>query len=102
MTLMVMLISTWVVLCTGFYKGGVFRFTFAINNNYPHEPPKIRCVQKVRILFYLSTSMLEKIRVRFSKTDRSNFVICFRSTIPTSISMATYASTFFVKTGNQY
>ncbi|RUP46268.1 ubiquitin-conjugating enzyme/RWD-like protein [Jimgerdemannia flammicorona] len=31
----------------GFYKGGVFRFTFAINNNYPHEPPKVRCTQKI-------------------------------------------------------
>jgi len=32
----------------GIYKGGEFRFTFAINPNYPHEPPKVRCVQKVR------------------------------------------------------
>jgi len=31
----------------GFYKGGVFKFTFAINNNYPHEPPKVRCLQKI-------------------------------------------------------
>jgi len=31
----------------GFYKGGIFRFTFAINNNYPHEPPKVRCMQKI-------------------------------------------------------
>jgi ubiquitin-conjugating enzyme E2 M len=32
----------------GIYKGGVFHFTFAINLNYPHEPPKVRCTQKVR------------------------------------------------------
>ncbi|RUS22659.1 ubiquitin-conjugating enzyme/RWD-like protein [Endogone sp. FLAS-F59071] len=32
----------------GFYKGALFRFTFAINNNYPHEPPKVRCMHKVR------------------------------------------------------
>ncbi|CAG8531747.1 11213_t:CDS:2 [Cetraspora pellucida] len=25
----------------GFYRGGVFKFTFNINNNYPHDPPKI-------------------------------------------------------------
>ncbi|KAI8336268.1 putative ubiquitin-conjugating enzyme E2 [Chlamydoabsidia padenii] len=31
----------------GFYKGGSFFFTFAINNNYPHEPPKVRCTQKI-------------------------------------------------------
>ncbi|KAK8847437.1 hypothetical protein IAR55_005295 [Kwoniella newhampshirensis] len=31
----------------GIYKGGVFKFTFAINANYPHEPPKVRCVQKI-------------------------------------------------------
>lgn len=32
---------------TGIYKGGVFDFTFAINQNYPHEAPKVRCTQKV-------------------------------------------------------
>ncbi|KAG1460881.1 hypothetical protein G6F56_005844 [Rhizopus delemar] len=31
----------------GFYKGGVFKFTFAISNSYPHEPPKVRCTQKI-------------------------------------------------------
>ncbi|WOO80853.1 NEDD8-conjugating enzyme UBC12 [Vanrija pseudolonga] len=31
----------------GIYKGGVFDFTFAINLNYPHEPPKVRCTQKI-------------------------------------------------------
>ncbi|SAM09531.1 hypothetical protein [Absidia glauca] len=31
----------------GFYKDGSFFFTFAINNNYPHEPPKVRCTQKI-------------------------------------------------------
>ncbi|GAA5975390.1 hypothetical protein JCM10908_005147 [Rhodotorula pacifica] len=31
----------------GMYKGGSFKFTFAINNNYPHEPPKVKCVPKV-------------------------------------------------------
>ncbi len=29
------------------YKGGSFLFTFKINANYPHEPPKVKCEQKV-------------------------------------------------------
>ncbi|TPX69922.1 hypothetical protein SpCBS45565_g02083 [Spizellomyces sp. 'palustris'] len=31
----------------GFYKGGLFRFTFKVNTNYPHEPPKVLCTQKI-------------------------------------------------------
>ncbi|KAI9243639.1 ubiquitin-conjugating enzyme/RWD-like protein [Sporodiniella umbellata] len=31
----------------GFYKGGLFRFTFAVGNGYPHEPPKVHCTQKI-------------------------------------------------------
>jgi ubiquitin-conjugating enzyme E2 M len=31
------------------YKAGSFKFTFAINNNYPHDPPKVKCTQKVRL-----------------------------------------------------
>ncbi|KJE97379.1 ubiquitin-conjugating enzyme [Capsaspora owczarzaki ATCC 30864] len=31
----------------GFYKGGLFRFTFKIGPNYPHEPPKVHCEQKI-------------------------------------------------------
>ncbi|KAI5474958.1 ubiquitin-conjugating enzyme E2 M [Pseudohyphozyma bogoriensis] len=30
----------------GMYKGGEFKFTFAINSNYPHEPPKVKCVPR--------------------------------------------------------
>lgn len=29
------------------YKTGSFHFTFAINNNYPHDPPKVKCTQKI-------------------------------------------------------
>jgi len=29
------------------YKGGSFNFTFAINSNFPHEPPKVKCTQKI-------------------------------------------------------
>ena len=31
------------------YKGGSFLFTFKINANYPHEPPKVKCENKVRV-----------------------------------------------------
>jgi len=31
----------------GMYKGGLFKFTFAINNNFPHEPPKVKSTQKI-------------------------------------------------------
>ncbi|TYJ56903.1 hypothetical protein B9479_002348 [Cryptococcus floricola] len=31
----------------GIYKGGVFNFTFAIKPEYPHEPPKVRCKEKI-------------------------------------------------------
>ena len=31
----------------GMYKGGSFHFSFAIGNEYPHQPPKVRCTQKV-------------------------------------------------------
>lgn len=31
----------------GMYKGGSFRFTFAINQSFPHEPPKVKCAQKI-------------------------------------------------------
>ncbi|KAI8390102.1 putative ubiquitin-conjugating enzyme E2 [Blakeslea trispora] len=31
----------------GFYTKGLFKFTFTINNNYPHEPPKVHCTQKI-------------------------------------------------------
>ncbi|WVQ75993.1 hypothetical protein IAR50_005629 [Cryptococcus sp. DSM 104548] len=31
----------------GFYKGGVFNFSFAIKPEYPHEPPKVRCKEKI-------------------------------------------------------
>ncbi|KZT54111.1 hypothetical protein CALCODRAFT_21926 [Calocera cornea HHB12733] len=31
----------------GFYKGGRFLFSFNISSNYPHEPPKVKCMQKI-------------------------------------------------------
>lgn len=31
----------------GMYKGGAFHFSFAINQNFPHEPPKVKCTQKI-------------------------------------------------------
>ncbi|KAI9885969.1 MAG: general negative regulator of transcription subunit 5 [Watsoniomyces obsoletus] len=31
----------------GFYKGGRFKFTFTINQNFPHDPPKVKSTQKI-------------------------------------------------------
>jgi len=31
----------------GMYKGGSFNFSFAINQNFPHDPPKVKCLQKI-------------------------------------------------------
>lgn len=31
----------------GFYKMGLFKFTVEINENFPIDPPKIRCMQKI-------------------------------------------------------
>ncbi|KAG1864718.1 ubiquitin-conjugating enzyme/RWD-like protein [Suillus subalutaceus] len=31
----------------GMYKGGAFTFSFTINTNYPHEPPKVKCMQTI-------------------------------------------------------
>ncbi|RYO78646.1 hypothetical protein DL766_000053 [Monosporascus sp. MC13-8B] len=31
----------------GCYHGGRFTFTFNLSQNYPHEPPKVRCQQKI-------------------------------------------------------
>ncbi|KAL5502113.1 hypothetical protein EMCRGX_G008836 [Ephydatia muelleri] len=31
----------------GFYRGGVFNFSFKIGQGYPHEPPKVKCETQV-------------------------------------------------------
>lgn len=31
----------------GMYKGGAFQFSFAINQNFPHDPPKVKCSHKI-------------------------------------------------------
>ncbi|SPN97403.1 probable E2 ubiquitin-conjugating enzyme [Cephalotrichum gorgonifer] len=31
----------------GLYRGGQFTFTFAVNQNFPHEPPKVQCREKI-------------------------------------------------------
>ncbi|TFK30910.1 E2 ubiquitin-conjugating enzyme [Coprinopsis marcescibilis] len=31
----------------GMYKGGAFNFSFSINTNYPHDPPKVKCTQTI-------------------------------------------------------
>lgn len=31
----------------GMYKGGIFHFSFGVNQNFPHDPPKVKCTQKI-------------------------------------------------------
>lgn len=31
----------------GMYKNGRFKFSFKIDQNYPHDPPKVKCLQKI-------------------------------------------------------
>ncbi|PYH91033.1 hypothetical protein BO71DRAFT_401724 [Aspergillus ellipticus CBS 707.79] len=31
----------------GMYKGGAFHFSFVVNQNFPHDPPKVKCTQKI-------------------------------------------------------
>ena len=31
----------------GFYRGGRFQFSFKIGPNYPNEPPKVKCMNKI-------------------------------------------------------
>lgn len=31
----------------GMYKDGVFNFSFAVNQNFPHDPPKVKCIEKI-------------------------------------------------------
>jgi len=32
---------------TGYWKGGVFEFTFAVPNDYPFKEPKVKCIDKI-------------------------------------------------------
>lgn len=41
----------------GMYKGGAFVFSFAINTNYPHDPPKVKCTQTVRLCSLLESTL---------------------------------------------
>lgn len=31
----------------GYYKGGIFRFNCSINDEFPIEPPRFKCLQKI-------------------------------------------------------
>ncbi|CAA20714.1 NEDD8-conjugating enzyme ubc12 [Schizosaccharomyces pombe] len=31
----------------GYYKGGKFKFRIQIDDNYPHDPPKVKCLNKI-------------------------------------------------------
>lgn len=43
------LLNFKLVICPdeGFYRGGIFKFSFKIGPNYPHEPPRVKCETKV-------------------------------------------------------
>lgn len=32
---------------SGYYKQGIFKFKVTINDNYPIDPPKVRCIPKI-------------------------------------------------------
>ena len=31
----------------GYYRGGIFPFSFTIPHEYPHAPPKVKCLKKI-------------------------------------------------------
>jgi ubiquitin-conjugating enzyme E2 M len=43
------LLNFKIIICPdeGFYKGGKFVFSFKVSQNYPHEPPKVKCETRV-------------------------------------------------------
>ena len=43
------LLNFCLIICPdeGFYRGGRFQFSFKIGPNYPHEPPKVKCMTKI-------------------------------------------------------
>lgn len=43
------LLNFLVIICPdeGFYKDGEFIFQFNVENNYPHEPPKVKCKSNI-------------------------------------------------------
>ncbi|CAG2110121.1 unnamed protein product [Medioppia subpectinata] len=43
------LLNFKIIICPdeGFYKGGKFSFSFKVSQNYPHEPPKVKCETRV-------------------------------------------------------
>jgi len=43
------LLNFQLIICPdeGFYRGGRFVFNFKVGNNYPHEPPKVKCETQV-------------------------------------------------------
>ena len=41
----------------GMYIGAAFNFSFTINANYPHDPPKVKCKEKERTTFIFQRSV---------------------------------------------
>ncbi len=49
-----------IIVHPGMYKGGAFVFSFAINSNYPHDPPKVKCTQTVSCpSLFISTDIVD-------------------------------------------
>lgn len=81
----------------GMYKSGSFKFTFAINSNYPHDPPKVKCTQKVGLLpDFVVPSTADRVLTALLIA----FTYLHRSITLTSTWMATCVSISFVRTGN--
>ena len=51
------------------YRGGAFVFSFTINNNYPHEPPKVKCTQTVRVSVSLPYNVLIATKIYHPNVD---------------------------------
>lgn len=61
----------------GMYVGGLFKFKVTISSNYPHEPPKVKCTQKVSLQFVAKRSLAEDVSESLSKDDLSLILTSF-------------------------
>ena len=50
----------------GMYRGGRFTFDFAINQNFPHEPPKVQCREKI---YYPNIDLEGKVCLNILRED---------------------------------
>ncbi|EFX03430.1 nedd8 conjugating enzyme [Grosmannia clavigera kw1407] len=50
----------------GMYRGGRFNFDFRINQNFPHEPPKVECQQKI---YHPNIDLMGKVCLNILRED---------------------------------